>query len=314
MTTPETTRPAAAMAYCLAVALALQVLAMLAVLAGESWVHVGQLGFQPDVSVEGEDGVGQSQCERLRIALDGRSARCVEGDTGVEFGVARRADDPDGEQVLEAILGVDWKPRPTVHGPRLQSHWPESLGGSSGRWPPAQSAIMIGGCLVIAAFVFRPWRQGKRPAERTDLKRRAAQTLIGAAAGGLLVGIPMLVIATLGAPEGGVVDTLFPATGRMPEPLSPETVLVFVALLPLIEEKLFRERLITALAPRLGMPTSVVLSTVVFAAIHFDFSPAALIQLTGAGLVLGTLYARTGSLSACVACHATYNFIVVLLA
>lgn len=81
---------------------------------------------------------------------------------------------------------------------------------------------------------------------------------------------------------------------------------LFVLILPVCEELLFRGILFRALRPRLGGAWAAVLSSALFALLHVNPVGA---MLFGFANVL--LYTRTRSLWACMAAHALNNLIVV---
>ena len=84
-------------------------------------------------------------------------------------------------------------------------------------------------------------------------------------------------------------------------------ILSFVSLVilaPLLEELLFRGYLLHRWSKKWGLWTGVLLSSVVFGAVHPDTLAAA---ITGAGFAM--LYLKTQTLWAPIAAHALYNFI-----
>ncbi|MGH0031522.1 MAG: CPBP family intramembrane glutamic endopeptidase [Myxococcota bacterium] len=76
-------------------------------------------------------------------------------------------------------------------------------------------------------------------------------------------------------------------------------------VVPLLEELLYRERLLGALRDRFGPVVAVVGSSALFAAAHLD--PRALASALAGGLVCGALVLRTGSLALAVGLHAGWN-------
>jgi len=83
------------------------------------------------------------------------------------------------------------------------------------------------------------------------------------------------------------------------------------------EEVLFRGALLTALIPPLGAPVAVLVSSVLFAWVHFvtgarEFLPVLLVYI-GFGVVLGVIYLTAGGLAPVIVTHALYNFITILL-
>ena len=85
----------------------------------------------------------------------------------------------------------------------------------------------------------------------------------------------------------------------------------FIALGAGAEEVVWRWFLIGSLAAAVGMPSALVLSAAAFALAHAGGLQAKAVHLC-IGLVLGALYAGTGSLIAAIAAHAAYNISVLL--
>ena len=85
----------------------------------------------------------------------------------------------------------------------------------------------------------------------------------------------------------------------------------FVVVAPLTEELLFRGVLLPGLEPRYGPGVALVLSSLLFAVIHFDWSACAYGLV--AGLLLGALRIRSGSLWPCLALHAGVNVVPLLI-
>lgn len=84
-----------------------------------------------------------------------------------------------------------------------------------------------------------------------------------------------------------------------------------VIVAPFAEEVFFRGYALGGFAKRRDINRGLVITSLLFAAIHLD--PIAFVPLCAAGLVLGTLYLETGSLLAPIAAHATNNFIAMTL-
>jgi len=78
-----------------------------------------------------------------------------------------------------------------------------------------------------------------------------------------------------------------------------------VALAPLFEELLYRERLLPALRERVGTPLAVAISSAAFAAPHLE--PWSVLTTFCVGLTLGGVYLATGRVELCVAAHAGLN-------
>ncbi|UJR86754.1 CPBP family intramembrane glutamic endopeptidase [Sandaracinus amylolyticus] len=88
----------------------------------------------------------------------------------------------------------------------------------------------------------------------------------------------------------------------------PFTVIVVAAG---TEELLFRGLLLPALTPRLGRIGALVLTSVLFGVFHVE--PFAATYAMIAGLVLGAIALRTGSVLPCIAFHGAFNALPILL-
>jgi membrane protease YdiL (CAAX protease family) len=126
-----------------------------------------------------------------------------------------------------------------------------------------------------------------------------APPLLAAAAG--LASLPgwLALLALLGGALG-----LAPREGSAAAP-GPLRILCDVGLGPLLEEALYRGRLLPALRGALGAPLGLLLSSALFALPHGD--SWGLLAAFGVGLCLGGAFLATGSLSVCVAYHAGLN-------
>ena len=85
---------------------------------------------------------------------------------------------------------------------------------------------------------------------------------------------------------------------------------------PLVEELLFRGILYPALARRLGMMASIVITALGFTLLHTEqlaFAWAPLLMLFAVGLALTIVRARTGSVGASFLVHVGYNFTIFVL-
>ncbi len=91
---------------------------------------------------------------------------------------------------------------------------------------------------------------------------------------------------------------------------SPSAGLLLVAIgigAPVWEEMLFRGFLLPPLAGALGFWPAAVVSSAGWAALHFNYSLAGLVEVALIGLYFAWLFRRTGSLWVPIACHAIYN-------
>ncbi len=114
-------------------------------------------------------------------------------------------------------------------------------------------------------------------------------------------------------------------TGRVPEPqqvvkhlaglktpwqlIWPGFVVVVAG--PLSEELYFRGMVYPLCRARFGVDVGVLLSALFFGAMHFDLFGLAPIAIAGAGLAY--LYQRTGSLTASIMAHGTWNLLTLLV-
>jgi len=78
-----------------------------------------------------------------------------------------------------------------------------------------------------------------------------------------------------------------------------------LVLSPAFEELLYRERLLPVLRARIGAPLAVVTTSVLFALPHLE--PWNVLGTFLVGLMLGTVYLATASVSLCIALHAGLN-------
>jgi len=166
--------------------------------------------------------------------------------------------------------------------------------------------------LVAWLFVFRPRALVALPPLVGSEPWRAVRAGIG---WGVLawVGASLLLLA---------VVTLLERLGIPPEPETAEqavallepwlVVLAVVILAPLAEEVFFRGVVFNAWLRERGRRWAFISSSLLFAVIHFSL--VALLPILLLGLALAWVYARTGSLLAPIAMHATVNGISVALA
>jgi membrane protease YdiL (CAAX protease family) len=104
---------------------------------------------------------------------------------------------------------------------------------------------------------------------------------------------------------GAVFETLGLASPTRPLVLGAAGWAASIVLAPIFEELLYRERLLSALQPRIGTPLAVVVTSVLFALPHVDLH--AIVATTHVGLVLGAVRVARGSVAPCVGLHAGLN-------
>lgn len=115
-----------------------------------------------------------------------------------------------------------------------------------------------------------------------------------------------------------VSQGIMPEDNALSELLEKPTLLLFIAnivliaiVAPFIEETLFRGLLFSSLRTYFGCWTAIVLSAIVFSALHLEligFVPRLVL-----GIGLGYLYVKSGSLFPSIGLHGLNNFVAVLL-
>lgn len=91
------------------------------------------------------------------------------------------------------------------------------------------------------------------------------------------------------------------------------TPLLFVAITvigPILEEIVFRKIIFGSLAPNIGFFLSAIISSLVFGALHMDFSH--ILIYTSMGLVFAYLYVKTRQIMVPIMAHVLMNSLVVL--
>ncbi|KAL3821490.1 hypothetical protein ACJIZ3_007395 [Penstemon smallii] len=87
--------------------------------------------------------------------------------------------------------------------------------------------------------------------------------------------------------------------------------LVYCIITPLLEEIVYRGFLITSLVSKMKWQRAVVISSIVFSAVHF--SGENFLQYLVIGILLGCSYCWTGNLSSSIALHSLYNALILYL-
>jgi len=130
----------------------------------------------------------------------------------------------------------------------------------------------------------------------------------------LAVGCSILFFFLLDKLIDPVIDRMFPTSAEDYQVTlttlrqSPATSFIRVCLFaPIAEEILMRGFIFTGLQNRHGVVVALVVSTILFALLHFNFSQT--ISSIISGLILGLLYIKTDSLFCCVVAHSLYNSI-----
>jgi membrane protease YdiL (CAAX protease family) len=131
----------------------------------------------------------------------------------------------------------------------------------------------------------------------------------GLAALGVLAGFASFPvwIGAVGA-LGGALG--LPVLRPPPRPENPLVLFSLLALAPVYEEMIYRERVLPALRDRLGPSIALLLSSLLFALPHLE--PWALLTTGLVGLALGALMLAGDSVALCIGVHAGLNLGAVL--
>lgn len=92
--------------------------------------------------------------------------------------------------------------------------------------------------------------------------------------------------------------------------MTPWLIVVTSVIGPILEEIIFRKIIFGTLVPKLGFFLSAIISAIVFAFVHLDFSH--LLIYTAMGLVFAYLYSKTKQILVPIVAHVMMNTIVVL--
>lgn len=92
--------------------------------------------------------------------------------------------------------------------------------------------------------------------------------------------------------------------------MTPWLIVVTSVIGPILEEIIFRKIIFGTLVPKLGFFLSAIISAIVFAVVHLDFSH--LLIYTAMGLVFAYLYSKTKQIIVPIVAHVMMNTIVVL--
>lgn len=87
--------------------------------------------------------------------------------------------------------------------------------------------------------------------------------------------------------------------------------LTFVLIAPVTEELVFRGLMLPSMSPRLGSAGALVMTSVLFGVFHMH--PMSVIFASIAGMLLGAIALRTGSVLAPIAFHAAFNAVPLLV-
>ena len=173
-------------------------------------------------------------------------------------------------------------------------------------------ALAVAVPTVIAAglaMLITRWR-GNGP--RTDLQLhwswRGLKIGLMFGFGGLLVSIPASLVYTsiVGPGANSAVGKIFSGV-RASWPWAVAVFLIVVLVAPLCEEIIYRGLLWGALDRRWGQWVALVVSTVVFALAHFEFTRASLLVVVAIPIALARLY--SGGLLASIVAHQVTNLL-----
>ena len=164
--------------------------------------------------------------------------------------------------------------------------------------------------MLVASFIMMRWVE-HRPLAAMGLplgKETLPGFLRGAAVGGAFVALLVVLQTVIGwlrpAPDAGtVIGWLESMSG----------LALLLALAALTEELLFRGYAFQVLVEGTGVPVALVLSTVLFAAVHLN-NPAvtalALLNIALAGIIMALAYLRTRSLWVAFGLHWAWNWVM----
>ncbi len=174
------------------------------------------------------------------------------------------------------------------------------------------ASLIFEGSGLLALYAYLRWR-GLTPAGALNLRRNQARRgLLGGAVTYLAV-LPLLfttaVIYQFILLRAGIAPSLQSVAEIMLQIRDPRTLaymlLLATVLAPLFEECLFRGIVLPVLLRRLGTGPAIVLSSLIFAAIHLHLPSLAPLFVVSVGFSMAYLY--TGSLWAPVCMHAIFN-------
>lgn len=170
-----------------------------------------------------------------------------------------------------------------------------------------QSVVMSALVLVLGRRAGASWADlGLR---RDNLRKNALTGLLGGLILFLMVTflIALLIYLTDRSPDRQEVTRQLAATP--PDHLLWPAFVVMVAV-PVAEELYFRGMIFPVLRARIGVDAAILVSALLFSALHFSIFGLAPIAVGGA--VLAFLYQRTGSLVTPIIAHGTWNGLTII--
>ena len=165
------------------------------------------------------------------------------------------------------------------------------LGGWLVRWLGLEPTLL--GCYAASAVLLVAVR--RRPLAASSLAGASLAAAAGFAALPAWLAVLWWIGRQLGLPPAPPAHGTAGATAW----------LAHVALAPLFEELLYRERVLPALRARVGAPLALLASSALFAAPHLE--PWSVLTTFAVGLVLGGVFLATGRVELCIAYHAGLN-------
>jgi membrane protease YdiL (CAAX protease family) len=193
---------------------------------------------------------------------------------------------------MQVRLAVDFADSPLL---LILASWTLLASGSYlGEWIGRDAAVLVSfSAATILVCSTRPASSGGPP-----MKLRAGVTALSAGFASYPAWAALITIVglALGLPVGQPTP---PGAG------GPALWAATLVLAPIFEELLYRERLLPVLCGRIGAPLAVVATSALFALPHLE--PWNVLGTFLVGLMLGTIYLATESVSFCIALHAGLN-------
>lgn len=168
------------------------------------------------------------------------------------------------------------------------------LGRLSSRWMGSEAATFTS--FLLATLLVT----GSRGIGAVVRGRSALEISVGAIAGWATYPVWVLLIVKLGLALG-----LSPRERVDPSALSLVSIVSALALAPVFEELLYRERLLLALRERAGPSVAIAVTSLLFALPHVE--GWSVLGTFLVGLALGVTRVVAGSISLCIGIHAGLN-------
>jgi membrane protease YdiL (CAAX protease family) len=236
-----------------------------------------------------------------------------------------RVRSPYGVWIATFVVMLFIAPNLLIVGLALASGDLEELLAAAVELSPAMLVVNLLAQLVLQLVVFGlsllPLLAAGRPDGRRWGPTRTTGAMVAIGLGtGVAVAIVAYTVNAIGVLVTGTEDPVEQQllqdalAGGLPLAL---VVLVAVVVAPLTEEVVFRGVLFRAMADRINLGVGLVLSSVIFSAIHIEVvvsQPVALLGLFSVGLLLALAYLLTGNLMVPILGHAVFNGISLSLA